>query len=272
MCEHLSLGGGGLSPERRHRNLTGYVGEMIEVQSLFDDVLAQARQFGWQVEELCWSGGHPIAALSRERGCSTTDGRSIYLSAGIHGDEPASPVAALELIKADDWPADCRLYFCPCLNPWGLSENRRENPDGIDLNRDYRDPKTPEARAHLAWLERLPRLDLALFLHEDWEADGFYLYELARRGQASLAEKVLRRVGEVCPISRSDTLDGWDAVNGIVRPNVDPELRPEWPEAVYAFQRKTDLTYTFEAPSDYDLPTRVAALTAAVRAALEPGD
>ena len=56
--------------------------------------------------------------------------------------------------------------------------------------------------------------------------------------------------------------------NGIVRPDVDPETREEWPEAVYAFQQKAELTYTFEAPSDYDLKTRTAALVTAVHAAL----
>jgi hypothetical protein len=45
--------------------------------------------------------------------------------------------------------------------------------------------------------------------------------------------------------------------------------RPQWPEAVYLVtQNKTRLSYTFEAPSDFPLPVRVAALGAAVRAAL----
>jgi hypothetical protein len=45
--------------------------------------------------------------------------------------------------------------------------------------------------------------------------------------------------------------------------------RPQWPEAVYlASQGKTPMSYTFEAPSDFPLPVRVAALTAAVHAAL----
>ena len=49
---------------------------------------------------------------------------------------------------------------------------------------------------------------------------------------------------------------------------IDPALRPDWPEALYLFQRKTRLSYTLEAPSDWPLPIRVNALVAGMRAAL----
>ena len=105
------------------------------------------------------------------------NGRTIYISSGIHGDEPAGPVALRRLIDEDRWPGDTELILCPCLNPTGLQAKTRENRHGIDLNRDYRDPKSEEVRAHMAWLNQLPRFDLSLVLHEDWEADGYYLYD-----------------------------------------------------------------------------------------------
>jgi hypothetical protein len=48
-----------------------------------------------------------------------------------------------------------------------------------------------------------------------------------------------------------------------------PADRPQWPEAFYLITHKSRLSYTLEAPSDYPLPARVAALVAAVRAVLE---
>ncbi len=109
----------------------------------------------------------------------------------MHGDEPAGPLAVLRLLQEDDWPGDAAIWLCPCLNPTGFPLNRRENASGIDLNRDYRHLQSAEVRAHVAWLERQPRFDLALCLHEDWESNGFYLYELNPENRPSFAEKIL---------------------------------------------------------------------------------
>jgi len=87
-----------------------------------------------------------------------------------------------------------RIFLLPCLNPTGCARNRRENVEGVDLNRDYREPRTAEVRAHIAWLRRRPRFDLSLLLHEDWEAHGFYVYELNPHGRPSLAQSIIRRL------------------------------------------------------------------------------
>ena len=46
-------------------------------------------------------------------------------------------------------------------------------------------------------------------------------------------------------------------------------MRPDWPEAFFLLTYKTPLSYTLEAPSDFPLPVRVAALVAGANAALE---
>ena len=76
-------------------------------------------------------------------------------------------------------------------------------------------------------------------------------------------------VAQVCPIDRSEIIEGRVARDGIIRPNLDPRERPDWPEAFYLITSKTRLSYTLEAPSDFRLQTRVAALVAAVNAALK---
>jgi hypothetical protein len=50
---------------------------------------------------------------------------------------------------------------------------------------------------------------------------------------------------------------------------VDPRDRPQWPESFFLLTHKTRLSYTLEAPSDFPLESRVAALTAGVEQALE---
>ena len=74
---------------------------------------------------------------------------------GGHGDEPAGPLALKQLLEDNQWP-QAHLTLIPVLNPGGLAQNRRENEEGIDINRDYRHFRSPEARAHVSWLEAQP--------------------------------------------------------------------------------------------------------------------
>jgi protein MpaA len=107
-----------------------------------------------------------------------------------------------------------------------------------------------------------------LCLHEDWESHGFYLYELNPDDQPSLAGAMVEAVSKVCPIDPSEIIEGRPAEKGIIRPSIDPRSRPQWPEAFFLLSRQSRLSYTLEAPSDFPLPARTAALVAGVHAAL----
>jgi murein peptide amidase A len=259
-----------LRVERLGKNHGGYHGQTIDIRAVLRDIETAARQHGWTSETFGRQGGFDLTALHRPPPPtpSPQPSNKIYLSTGIHGDEPAGPLAALRLLQEDRWPVNAELWFCPCLNPPGFVKNRRENADGIDLNRDYRNPQTAEVRAHIAWLERQPSLDLYLCLHEDWESHGFYLYEQNPDAKPSLAEKMIKAVKTVCPIDLSEVIEDRPAQGGIIRPNLDPRTRPQWAEAFYLIMNKARQGYTLEAPSDFPLETRVNALVAGVNAAL----
>jgi hypothetical protein len=255
------------------------------------DIEIAAQQHGWTSEIFHDTGEFKLLALHRQppstlnplarrlvsaKQCEDESGAKtaqpstrIYLSTGIHGDEPAGPLAALRLLQENRWPANAELWFCPCLNPMGFILNRRENDKGVDLNRQYRHLKAAETRAHIAWLERQPQFDFCLLLHEDWESHGFYVYELNPENRPSLAEAIITRVAETCPIDRSEIIEGRPAQNGIIRPNMDPHTRPQWAEAFYLIVNKTRFSYTLEAPSDFPLATRVDALVIGVNVALQ---
>lgn len=252
--------------QRLGRNQDGYHGERIDIEAVLRDDLAAALRHGWTVERLSARPGVELLALRRT---PPQPRRRLYLSTGIHGDEPAGPLAVRQLLQDNPWPPDLALWLCPCLNPTGFPLNRRENAQGIDLNRQYHQPQADEVLAHVAWLQQQPAFDLALCLHEDWEAHGFYLYELNPDGAPSHAEDIIRRVAAVCPIDPSEVIDGRPAAGGIIRPSADPLSRPQWPEAFYLVQRKTRHSYTLEAPSDFPLNVRVVALVTAVRTVLE---
>lgn len=220
---------------------------------------------GFRVETMGAAHGVPLVALTKR----TSGVRPrIYLSAGIHGDEPAPPLALLRLMEDGAFDARATWFLCPVLNPSGLVRGTRENVDGVDLNRDYRQPKTTEIRAHIAWLERQPPFDLVLCLHEDWECTGFYLYELNPEQRPSLAQAMLTAAAAVCPIDHAELIDGRAAQGGIIRPAIDPAARPDWPEALYLRAHHTHLSYTLETPSCLPLEQRIATLSAAVGAAI----
>ncbi len=251
------------------KNHGRYLGQTIEIRSVLEQIATAAQAHGWSGETLGESGGFPIMAWHRPARHPQKPLRRIYLSAGIHGDEPAGPMAALRMFQENAWPKNLELWFLPCLNPVGFSLNQRENAQGVDLNRDYRTPQTDETRAHIAWLERQGTFDCYFCLHEDWESHGFYLYEQNPRGNPSLAESMIDAVSRCCPIDPSETIEGRAARHGIIRPVVKLQDRPDWPEAFYLISHKSGQGYTLEAPSDFPLPTRVAALTTATAAGIE---
>lgn len=258
--------------QRLRRNHDGYHGETIRVAEVLDSIRDAAIRRGWHIDALDSGGDARLMGLRREANTPAAGPREhrVYLSTGIHGDEPAGPLAVLELLRADAWPAGTALWVCPCLNPSGFERNSRANAAGVDLNRDYRDRRSAEVQAHVAWLERQPDFDLAICLHEDWESAGFYLYELNPDGQPSRAEAVMAAVEPVCPVDRSPVIEGREARGGIIRPQINLADRPDWPEAFHLITHKTRHSHTLEAPSDFPLPVRVAALVTAVRCLLDP--
>ena len=254
--------------ERFGKNKGGYHGETIDIRAVLRDVETAAQQHGWTSEIFHDTGEFKLFALRRT--CrDEAKRRRIYISTGIHGDEPAGPLAALRLLQENRWPANLDLWLCPCLNPMGFVLNRREKADGKDLNRDYRHLEAAETRAHIAWLERQPQFDLYLLLHEDWESHGFYLYEQNPARKPSLAEKIIQRVAEFCSIEQSKNIEGREAKGGVISPNLDPRTRLQWAEAFYLIVNKARLGYTLEAPSDFPLATRVNALVTGVNVALQ---
>jgi murein peptide amidase A len=250
---------------RLGKNNGGYGGECIDITAVLAEQRDCARAHGWEIDALRASGDLELPIFRRH---VPRPAQRIYISSGIHGDEPAGPLAVRELLKENAWPDHTEVWLCPCLNPTGFPRNTRESACGVDLNRDYKHLRTAEVRAHVAWLEKQPVFDACFCLHEDWEAHGFYLYELNPDKRTSFAPGIIETVRAVCPIDHSTLIDGRPAQDGIIRPNLDPASRPEWPEAFYLITHKTRLSYTLEAPSDFPLTVRVAALVAAVKRAV----
>lgn len=225
-----------------------------------------ARRAGFRTEPFGTINGHALLACTKR----TPGPRPrVYLSAGIHGDEPAPPFALLRLMEAGFFDDRCTWFICPMLNPTGFLAGTRESSAGVDLNRDYKEPTTPEVRAHVRWLQRQPNFDLILCLHEDWETTGFYLYELNPLNLPTLANVMVDAARAHGPVEDATVIDGRPiAEPAIIRPISDPVLRDTWPEAIYLRHCHGPLDYTIETPSALPLEQRITIQCAVLRAAL----
>ncbi len=249
--------------QRLGLNRGRYHGEAIDIDAVQREIHELALSSGWIAETFLDQPGMTLRGYHRPFYGAL---RNLYVGTGVHGDEPSGPLAVVELLQQDTWPA-ANLWLVPCVNPTGFRLNTREDKNGIDLNRDYRHQRTAEVSAHARWLQVQPEFDLCLLLHEDWEANGFYVYELNPEKRPSLAEPIVDAVRSLCPIETAELVDQWECRAGIIRPAVQPDERPLWAEAIYLIATKTRQTYTFETPSDFPLASRVRTHVVAIREA-----
>lgn len=228
---------------------------------------AIARKSGFAIDQFGEAFGLPLIGL-RKPGAGGA--RRIYLSAGIHGDEPAGPLALERLLGAGFFDNRFSWQICPLLNPAGWDAGTRENPAGVDLNRDYRHARSIETRAHRAWLESQPPNDLYLSLHEDWEATGFYTYEINTSDFPGVAREVLDAVSAVIPLEPMSRIDNHEVTApGLIHHEPEADEPENWPEAIFHLQRYPHLSYTFETPSTVDIAARIEAHCLAVKSAVE---
>ena len=96
------------------RNIGGYTGETIDIDGMLQRALAATKAHDWSVELFPSAGDLPLYGFQR---LAKKPRLTVYISTGIHGDEPGGPLAMLELLEANAWPSDVNLFSCPCLNP-----------------------------------------------------------------------------------------------------------------------------------------------------------
>lgn len=243
----------------------------MNVEYYLERLGEEARRSGFRLREYGTAGGFSLPML--ERLGKREEAARIYISAGIHGDEPAGPMAILDLLRRRELPEAFHYTIYPLLNPRSLVAGTRESPEGLDLNRDYgAAPQSVEVRAHKESVPQLPYA-VTLCLHEDYDGEGFYLFAHHRaEWGAGLPAQVLAAAGRYCGIDRRTVIDDMPAKEGLMQPpdSVFDGGRVDLPEAVWLyFNRFPQVTLTTETPSGIDLPARVAGQCAAVRCVLE---
>lgn len=221
--------------------------------------VALAAKLKWH--EYATEAGFPLVSLTNRRVHESPD--ALYFSAGIHGDEPGATEGLLRWAEREvDLLQRVPVLIFPCLNPWGLVNNSRFDHAGRDLNRTYHLRSTPATAAHIR--EIGDRTFAAAFtLHEDYDADGVYIYEVAA-ARPYVGEKMIVATS---PFIRPDvrkSIEGRRARNGLIRRRVTPDLMPEWPETFFLHFGHARRTFTIETPSEHHIEDRVRAQVAAI--------
>jgi hypothetical protein len=230
------------------------------------------RPLGVRVREIACVGA-PRTLLVAEVGDASAP--TVAISAGVHGDEPAASWALLSIAR--DGLLDPRFAYriWPCLNPSGYAAGTRTNAEGMDVNRSFsRGGTTPEARAVLT-ANRDRHFALTLDMHEDFEAEGCYVYEPLRPGFvpkfSSLVVRALDDAG-IPAQALGDDFDlglpaGFDAgamyrvERGAVLVDYEAEVRAfeGLPGSLASMYRGTPVALTFETPRPRPWPERIAA-------------
>jgi hypothetical protein len=191
---------------------------------------------------------------------------TIYISAGIHGDEAAGTEALITWAEKNTRLLGRRPFFlAPCINPWGLVNNSRTDSRKRDLNRSFQNDEVMETTALKRAMGKR-KFSLGLMMHEDYDALGIYIYEL-EGACPHWGEALLAAARPHVPTDSRDMIEGRECVNGMVRRPLDMALFKEigLPEAVYLYLQGCPRVFTIETPSEYGLDRRVRAHVAVIK-------
>jgi hypothetical protein len=190
---------------------------------------------------------------------------AIYLSAGIHGDEPGATEGLIAWAEKHTRILRSRPFLIvPCINPWGLVNNSRTDAMRRDLNRCFQNDDVPEIAA-LKKLIAGRRFALTLTLHEDYDALGIYIYELKNQ-LPYWGEALLSAASPYVPADSRPIIEGREATGGLLHPELDMSIFEEMglPEAVSLKLAGCPRVFTIETPSEYSLDRRVQAQMAVI--------
>jgi hypothetical protein len=234
-----------------------------------------AKSLGWEIQTLLTIEGDSILCLRSPRPTTLTTKpyAPVLISAGIHGDEPAAVEGLLQWLEHPT-SYHRRFHFTvfPLLNPWGLRHNSRTDQSGRDLNRLFHrsDVSLIRAMSKIVMAEKVPYA-LTVALHEDYDAEGFYIYEITRQKKA-WGHQILQAVRRLCPPDPRPTIDGRRARQGLMfRPKLKRDVFASigLPEAPHHFFQGARRALTFETPSEFDLTRRAQAQHRALQVALQ---
>ena len=113
------------------------------------------------------------------------------------------------------------------------------------------------------------RFRCAMCLHEDYDAQGVYLYEVRPAHEKAIGPELLAAAGYYVPVDLRKTIEGRRAEQGWISRAIRRKNYPLVPEALFLAFTHSERTITVETPSEYDIGARVLAQIAIIQRATE---
>lgn len=179
---------------------------------------------------------------------STQPSYRVFVSAGIHGNEPAGVEAVVSLIEEIGQDklnlSAVQIEFMPLLNPWGWVRNLKWNGDAIDVNRKFIKVVTQESTI-IKKIICKKRYDITIDLHEDGRYDGFYCLTYDNPNSKTARELASTIAKKGFPLREFKGQTGFihisrSAFKDLSRPTL----------AFYCRLNATEKAYLFETPFD----------------------
>jgi hypothetical protein len=213
----------------------------------------------------CNGKRYPLPRFSFQ-GPQSSDPIRIGLFGGIHGDEPAGPLALakfLNLLAAE--PARGRnfhLEIYPICNPTGFEDGTRLSRRGVDLNRQFWKGSAEREVQLLEGELRARHFHGLVQLHADDTSDGIYGFVRGHTLTENLLRPALREAGKILPRNINATIDGFAAREGIIYDQYEGILAA--PSSV----EPVPFEIIFETPQHAPIDRQVEALVVALRTIL----
>lgn len=199
---------------------------------------------------------------------------TVFLSAGIHGDEPAGVHAVIRFLNNDlpRYADRFNVIALPCLNPSGFDTQVHNNASGLNLNGNFgAGNKNTVIKLVEKIIESLgPSVLLSVDLHEDnsGDQDGCYAYEMIAPETNRIAHRVLEVLdpADICnkPIIYEEANH-----NGVVEVIVDQSKEVLGSLDWYVKIQGAQHAITIETPIEWPLEKRIQAHLAMIHRGLE---
>lgn len=176
----------------------------------------------------------------------------IAMISGLHGNEPAGPYGLLEFLSQSKLPNTNVLLF-PVLNPFGFIRHKRKDDMGRDLNRAWdRNDRKLVRKVKKIVLDFKP--DLLLSLHEDPNADGYYMYK-SKNADESIVQFFCSELNKQMNPATGPSIYGDRIEDGVIR---DPDQeKPKHAKSLELFFEKNKIpNITLELPTSVNLGIR----------------
>ena len=182
----------------------------------YTEITERLKHLDLPIELLGTAHNYPIYQIHLASSAETA--KHILITGGVHGDEPAGVEAVLQFLERDNTALLNKFSFLiiPCINPYGYVHNTRETINDIDINRAFETEGVAEVAIVKAALGET-QFSLAIDFHEDYDANGFYLYEGKRDAQYIGPELAIaaKAIGSIDPEDPGE--DAPDLAEGVYK-------------------------------------------------------